>query len=81
MTAQIKRGQWVRWLNPDAPLGQWRKLDAIFEAGWPRWQVTLVFEDGYVTPWHRDNLAVVDEHGTPLWEVSDTEPEEAVRWT
>jgi hypothetical protein len=78
MTEQIKPGQWVRWLatdNPDAPLAQWRLLVDIVE-GWPRWSPTLVFADGYSVPQHIANLTVTDDSGRPLWEVSDTKPEE-----
>ena len=76
MTEQIQPGQWVRWCNHNAPLGQWRLLTAIVH-GWPRWSPTLVFDDGYQVPTHIANLAVADEHGHQLWEVSDTKPEEA----
>lgn len=76
MTAQIQPGQWVRWFNHDTPLGKWRLLIDIVH-GWPRWSPTLVFGDGYSVPMHIANLAVVDDRGQQLWDVSDTKPEAA----
>jgi hypothetical protein len=57
-------------------MASWRRLDSVTDGSWPRWMVTLQFADGYSIPWHRDNLALVDENGLRLWDVSETEPAE-----
>jgi hypothetical protein len=78
VTAMIQPGQWVRplWVTEDAPMAGWRFLDGIGDTMW-RWQKVLLFSDNYSVPIHVANLAMHDEHGHQLWEVSDTEPEEA----
>lgn len=75
----IRPGQWVRWLLTTgelAPLAKWRRLEDVVP-GDPHWMVTLVFADGFRASVHVANLVIVDAEDV-LWQVSDTEPEEAL---